>query len=76
MFFLTLVVSLESFRKMFTSPSYNLVLKQPIDPINKYEDPAGSDLSRVDQVLSADLKDFTIKATIVFKRKHSGLVFK
>ena len=33
------------------------------DTINKYKDTTGPNLSEVDQVLSADLRDFTIEAT-------------
>ena len=42
-------------------------LKTTIDTINKYKDTAGPNLSKVDQVLSADLRDFTIEATSVQK---------
>ena len=38
-------------------------LKTTINTISKYEDTAGPNLSRVDQVLATDLRDFDITAT-------------
>ena len=44
--------------------------------INKYKDTAGSNLAKIDQAHSTDLKDFAIAATIALKRRHLGLAFK
>ena len=59
-FFLTLVA--------FQKVNVNLSLIQPclqttIDTISKYKDTAGPNLSKVDEVLSTELKDFNIVAT-------------
>ena len=54
--------------RIFQKENVDFTLIQPclqttIDTINKYKVTAGPNLSKVDQVLSAELKDLNIEAT-------------
>ena len=51
-------------------------LKTTTGTIIKYKHTAGPNLSRIDQVLATDLKDFAISLPLVLRRKHLCLAFK
>ena len=67
--------------RIFQKESVDLSLIQPclkttIDAIKKYEDTPGPNLSKVDDVLATDLKDFQIVATDTQKEQFKSTIQK